>query len=128
MIKKIHSIGKTKRFDMLKNIKTIFPSYTMHVIRMPTKSGGLKEAKLDLETIIPISKEVAGKLKYFLVPATESVNLAKADNMIAPLSRFSDSCIEIQNSYKVDPDDWEHEEFKRELNPLINILKIKKKQ
>ena len=123
-MKKVHTAEKTRRFDMLKDIKTIFPSYTCHMIRMPDKVGHLQEARLDLETIIPVGKDG----KYYLVPATESVDLKKVDNMIAPLSRFTDNCIHIQNTYLVHKDDWEHEEFKEEKNPGFDLEKYLKKR
>jgi len=126
MAKQIHSIEKAQKFDLLKGVKTFFPSYTIHMIRIPDAQGHLADARLDLETIIPIAKNVAGVTKYYLVPATAQVDLKKASNMIGPLTEFTDKCIHIQNTYKVTAGDWEHEEFKAELNPLQNILKFKK--
>lgn len=122
---KIHSTEKIRRYESLKQVKTMFPSYTTHIIRRPIPSGKVYEERLDIETIVPVPKKVDGQVKNFLVNAVASIDVKNANDMVNPIQRFLEYCQDLQNSYVVTDDDWEHEEFNKERNSRTKVLDFK---
>lgn len=111
----IWSIEKTQLFQQLSEIDTMWPSYTMDVIRMPQNNNtSLKTEKVNFKCAVPVPVKKNGKEVWYLRPM--NVSLLNAETMLSQkLQEFFEMCNHVQNTYKPTIHDWRVEEYQNAL-------------